>query len=62
VVAALSAEFEDGLTAPQIEACVERIEARMKAEHSEITTLFVKPQTVQTWRGRQRRLQSAAKD
>ena len=60
VVAALSAEFEDGMTAPQIEACVERIEARIKSEHSEITTLFVKPQTAQTWRGRQRRLEAAA--
>ncbi len=49
VVAALSAEFEDRLTTPEIEACVDRIEAAIKAAHPEITTLFVKPQTPETW-------------
>jgi cation diffusion facilitator family transporter len=52
VVAALSAEFEDHLTTPQIEACVNRIEARIKAAHPDITLLFVKPQTQKTWRQR----------
>ena len=32
IVAGLSIEFEDHLTAPEIEACVERIEARLKKE------------------------------
>lgn len=45
VVVALSAEFEDHLTAPEIEACVKRIEERMRAEHDEIAVIFVKPQT-----------------
>ncbi|HEX5306190.1 MAG TPA: cation diffusion facilitator family transporter [Dyella sp.] len=52
VVAALSAEFEDALTTPQIEACIGRIEARAKAEHPELAALFVKPQTPETWRER----------
>ena len=52
VVAALSAEFEDRLTTPEIEACVNRIEAAIKAAHPEITTLFVKPQTPETWQAK----------
>lgn len=52
VVAALSAEFEDRLTTPEIETCVNRIEAAIKAAHPEITTLFVKPQTAETWQAR----------
>ncbi|HET7358615.1 MAG TPA: cation diffusion facilitator family transporter [Rhodanobacteraceae bacterium] len=49
VVAALSCEFEDDLGTPQVEACVERVEQRIKAEHAEVIALFVKPQTPQTW-------------
>jgi cation diffusion facilitator family transporter len=49
VVAALSCEFEDTLGTPQVEACVERIEQRIKARHAEVIALFVKPQTPQTW-------------
>ena len=49
IVAALSAAFEDGCTAPQIEASVARIEARIRAAHPEIVTLFVKPQTASAW-------------
>jgi cation diffusion facilitator family transporter len=52
VVAALSAEFHDQLTTPQIEACVSRIEAAVKQAHPEVTALFVKPQTAETWRRR----------
>ena len=52
VVAALSAEFEDALTTPEIEDCINRIESQAKAEHPEIISLFVKPQTAQTWRAR----------
>jgi cation diffusion facilitator family transporter len=60
IVAALSAEFEDHLSSPEIEACVGRIEARIRAAHPEITTLFVKPQTAHTWRERRARIESAA--
>ncbi|EIL99240.1 cation transport protein [Rhodanobacter thiooxydans LCS2] len=52
VVASLSAEFEDALATPQIEACVNRIEKLAKAIHPEILSLFVKPQTAATWRAR----------
>jgi len=52
VVAALSAEFEDALTTPQIEACIDRIERQAKASHPEIISLFVKPQTASVWRAR----------
>ncbi len=52
VVAALSAEFEDALTTPQIEACINRIEEQARAAHPEIISLFVKPQTPAVWRAR----------
>ncbi|RUW76994.1 cation transporter [Mesorhizobium sp. M4B.F.Ca.ET.190.01.1.1] len=61
IVAGLSVEFEDHLTAPEIEACVERLEARLKTEMPEITRLFVKPQTTGTWE-RRRKLIDAASD
>ncbi|WP_054309880.1 cation diffusion facilitator family transporter [Mesorhizobium sp. 1M-11] len=49
VVANLSLEFIDALTASEIELAVERIEAQVKASHSEITALFVKPQRAGTY-------------
>jgi cation diffusion facilitator family transporter len=52
VVAALSAEFDDAMTAPQIEACVLALETRIRAEQPQVTTLFVKPQTSGTWAAR----------
>ncbi|TPM29226.1 cation diffusion facilitator family transporter [Mesorhizobium sp. B2-3-5] len=60
IVAGLSIEFEDHLTAPEIEACVERIEARLKKEMPEITRLFVKPQTTGTWEQRRKRIEAAS--
>jgi len=60
VVAALSAEFEDSLTTSQIEACIARIEKNAKAAHAEITALFVKPQTQETWRARQLAIDEAS--
>ncbi|QPC86581.1 cation diffusion facilitator family transporter [Mesorhizobium sp. NBSH29] len=50
IVAALSVEFEDRLTAPAIEACVERLERAITRKHPQITSLFVKPQTTGTWK------------
>ncbi|PRD44174.1 cation transporter [Phyllobacterium phragmitis] len=50
IVATVSVEFEDRLTAPEIEACVERIETCLKREQPSIVALFVKPQTTGTWR------------
>lgn len=57
VVAALSAEFEDVLTTPEIEACIDRIEKQAKAAHPEIVSLFIKPQTAETWRTRRSAIQ-----
>jgi cation diffusion facilitator family transporter len=60
VFAALSAEFHDGQTTQEIEACVRRIEARVQAAHPEVTTLFIKPQTAGTWRRRRDELEAAS--
>lgn len=60
VVAALSAEFEDDRTTPQIEACVGRIEAAARQHHPELTALFIKPQTPEVWRARRRAMEQAA--
>ena len=60
IVAALSVEFEDHVAAPEIEACVARIEARLHETHPEITTLFVKPQTARTWQQRADRIIAAS--
>ncbi|TGQ01980.1 MULTISPECIES: cation diffusion facilitator family transporter [unclassified Mesorhizobium] len=60
IVAALSVEFEDHLAAPEIEACVERIEARLRKEMPEIARLFVKPQTSGTWEKRRKVIESAS--
>ena len=49
VIASLSLEFKDSLTSDDIEACVNRIEAKIKSIHPEIVALFVKPQTQQVW-------------
>jgi cation diffusion facilitator family transporter len=54
VVVALSAEFEDHLTAPEIEACVSSLEKEIKATHPEVGALFVKPQTNATWESRRK--------
>ncbi|TIN31416.1 MAG: cation transporter, partial [Mesorhizobium sp.] len=60
IVAGLSIEFEDHLTAPEIEACVERLEAKLKKEMPEITRLFVKPQTTGTWEKRRKLIETAS--
>jgi cation diffusion facilitator family transporter len=57
VVATLSAEFEDALTTPQIEACINRIEKQAKVTHPEIISLFIKPQTAETWRARRKAIE-----
>jgi divalent metal cation (Fe/Co/Zn/Cd) transporter len=62
IVAGLSIEFEDHLSAPEIEACVERLEARLKEEMPEITRLFIKPQTTGTWEQRRKAVEAASQD
>ena len=60
VVAALSAEFDDALATPQIEACINRIEHQAKAAHPELISLFVKPQTASVWRARREAIRRGA--
>jgi len=45
IVAALSIDFEDALTARDVEAIVQRIEENARAAHPNVVALFVKPQT-----------------
>lgn len=52
VVVALSVEFEDNLTAPQIEQCVNSLEREVKSRYPQVSSLFVKPQTAATWASR----------
>ncbi len=52
IVAALSAEFEDSLTTSGIEDCVNRVEAAIRHAHPDLSVLFVKPQTAETWQRR----------
>ncbi|GGB31015.1 cation transporter [Tistrella bauzanensis] len=50
VMVALSAEFEDHVSTPDIEACIERLERHLYRSHPEIRALFVKPQMPDAWR------------
>lgn len=52
IVAALSVEFHDERNTTQIETCINRIEAAIKSAQPDITMLFVKPQSAETWRSR----------
>lgn len=52
VVAALSAEFADHLSADDIEQTIERVEAAIREDTPEVTTLFVKPQSRHVWEER----------
>ena len=44
IMAAISFEFDDSLTAPQIEQMVADIERRIQDKYPEVTSLFIKPQ------------------
>lgn len=52
VVANVSAEFEDTLSTPQVEMCVNRIERAVRSAHPEIVALFVRPETPEGWHAR----------
>lgn len=56
IVAGLSLDFVDHISAAEIETCVERLEAKLKAEVPEVTAVFVKPQTAQHWQERRERI------
>jgi cation diffusion facilitator family transporter len=49
IVAALSAQFVENLRAPDIEACVTRIEGQIRATHPSLSLLFIKPQSPATF-------------
>jgi cation diffusion facilitator family transporter len=49
ILVALSLEFTDDLRVPELEERVIEIETRIRAQHSEVTALFVKPQTPKTF-------------
>lgn len=62
VVAALSAEFDDRLTTPEIEDCVRSLEEEIRSAHPEVSLLFVKPQTAATWESRRRAIEAGGTD
>ena len=49
IMAAMSFEFDDALTAPQIEEMIADIEHRIQEAHPEVTSLFIKPQSPQQY-------------
>jgi cation diffusion facilitator family transporter len=49
IMAAMSFEFDDALTAPQIEEMIADIEQRIHSAHPEVTSLFIKPQNPQQY-------------
>lgn len=62
VVAALSAEFRDRLTTPEIEDCGRSLEEEIRSAHPEVSLLFVKPQTAATWESRRRAIEAGRTD
>jgi len=50
IIAALSLDFEDHLTADQIESAVIEIERRVRESHPQVVALFIKPQTDKSYR------------
>jgi cation diffusion facilitator family transporter len=52
IMAAMSFEFADDLTAPRIEEMVADIERRIRAAHPEVSTLFIKPQNPAQYRSK----------
>lgn len=59
IVAALSVEFEDAASISEVEACVERIEKRLREEMPQISGLFIKPQTAARWQAKAARIEAA---
>jgi divalent metal cation (Fe/Co/Zn/Cd) transporter len=45
VVAGITVDFRDDLTARQVEDIVARVEARVREAHPEIVSLLIKPQS-----------------
>ena len=49
VVALISAEFEDRLRTPEIEAGIEQIGGRIRARFPEVASVFIRPETPARW-------------
>jgi cation diffusion facilitator family transporter len=49
IVASLSVEFCDDMTAPEIEKAVVALEQKIRTAHPEVTALFIKPQTTSAY-------------
>ena len=62
VIAALSAEFADHLSADDIEQTIERLEVAIRGDTPEVTALFVKPQSRRVWKGRVEQMREASKE
>jgi len=56
IVAALSLEFADRLTTPEIEEKVVTIERDIRAVHPDVIRIFIKPQTAGSYQSARRRL------
>jgi cation diffusion facilitator family transporter len=55
IIVAMSLEFQDSLTAPEIERVVENLEGKIRERHNKVYELFVKPQTRKTYEVDERR-------
>ena len=62
VFAGLSMAFDDALSAPAIECCVERLESAIRARHPEVVAVYVKPQRPEVWNERRRFLEESGDD
>jgi cation diffusion facilitator family transporter len=51
LVVAISAAFDPRLTTAQIEACVARLESKIREAHPQVNLLFIKPQTGSAFAG-----------
>lgn len=62
IIASLSIEFEDHLSADDIERTIERLEAAIQKTNPEVTTLFVKPQSNKVWEERAEEIRENSED
>jgi cation diffusion facilitator family transporter len=58
IVVALSLEFADTLTTPEIEEKVAALERQIREAYPEVIAIFVKPQTLGTFQSARRRIQA----
>jgi divalent metal cation (Fe/Co/Zn/Cd) transporter len=48
VVVTISLDFDDSLTTREIERAVVDIERRLRSDHKEISSVFIRPESVET--------------